>query len=355
MPIAFYVRRGAASAEIPPDTSHETSTLIEIVRQLHMQLHQQQTPFAVVANLKQPSADLVIISRHGIGVVEMKGNRGPITAGSDGTWYDRNRHPIKAGSARLGRINPHEQVQAYAEEIRVAMQPLLRAWWKHGLESYWRMFRMHTAVCFTNRHTNIDNTQRQKLEQSPPVSRVWEQFAVLMPGELSVWALALRFGVNEGPPHFGAFTLRSTQIEEIVHRVLHATPWTEVSGLLPHGRPLAALIILQDGQRSVTRFAVKEDTTTIGRDTTSGVLIPATHARVSKTHATIRYHGDGEFYLRDNSRHGTWVNGILVTGEQLVTDGAHIILGGPSSETAGTCTLEFCRDPAALPILPTAS
>lgn len=55
---------------------------------------------------------------------------------------------------------------------------------------------------------------------------------------------------------------------------------------------------------------------TIGRDETCDIIIDDTTDVVSRIHATLKSKGKGKFMLVDQSRNGTYVNGIRMTANE---------------------------------------
>jgi DNA-binding response OmpR family regulator len=90
------------------------------------------------------------------------------------------------------------------------------------------------------------------------------------------------------------------------------------------------------------RRALTEETTVIGRDPESQLVIP--DRRVSRQHAEITRHRD-EFVLRDRgSKNGTFVNGERIVGEYTLQDGDEI-------EIALCCQLIFVGPGATAPLV----
>lgn len=55
---------------------------------------------------------------------------------------------------------------------------------------------------------------------------------------------------------------------------------------------------------------------TIGRDTSCDIVIPDTTAVVSRVHASLKAKGNGKYVLIDQSRNGTYVNGIKMSANE---------------------------------------
>lgn len=353
MPVHFYVGRAEDGVQAPPDRTHELVAVRELATRLYRAFHKQEIPYAVIANVPRPSADLVVLSRHGIGVVELKGYPGPITAHADGFWMDGRGNRIDAGTAQQKpRLNPQRQVQDYADSLRARLRDTLQTLWKARPQTLDAM-KVHTAVCFTNVEATMDEVGCKALGCDKSVRRApWEKFAVLTPESLVNWAQSLRFEIKR-PSSNTPYVLSEKDIRSLAESVLDSTRWTELQELLPRDKnPLASLVLLRDGQRVMT-YAIKHERVRIGRSQTSDIVIPGEYGRVSNEHAEIRYAGDGNFYLRSLGSHGTSVEGSQIKGEYLLTNGTLLILGGMSADIAGTCTFEFVRDPTAVERVPT--
>ena len=352
MPVQIYVRRGEGGGEVPPDTSHETGAALDLARRVYRAYHQQSLTYALVANLRRPSADMVVITRNGIGVVELKHHAGPITSNSQGGWFADMGAPIHAGSARRVRLNPHEQVQEYAEDIRGLISRTLDSAWPLTERTVWQEYRTQTAVCFTNPAAQLDPATQTALAKTPPRNKRWERFEIITPAGFAEWALQLRFEINK-PGTFAAYTLAPNQILSIATQVLGGTLWHEIDNLLPTGKALASLALEQDGQRYF--LPLDRDDNLVGRDINRcNVHIPdlPRYNRVSSVHARISYRADGHFYLKDEqSRNGTFVNGAALRGTQRLNEGDRVQLGDPTSE--GSCEMRFVRDTTQIPLKPT--
>lgn len=59
------------SQELPPHYTHESLTAIDMIGALYLAYQNQPTYYAVAINLHRPSADFVILSERGIGVIKI--------------------------------------------------------------------------------------------------------------------------------------------------------------------------------------------------------------------------------------------------------------------------------------------
>lgn len=55
---------------------------------------------------------------------------------------------------------------------------------------------------------------------------------------------------------------------------------------------------------------------TIGRDTSCDIVIPDTTDVVSRVHASLKARGNGKYVIIDQSRNGTYVNGIKMSANE---------------------------------------
>ena len=74
-------------------------------------------------------------------------------------------------------------------------------------------------------------------------------------------------------------------------------------------RPLAKLA-LREGDTTGVEFPLSAKETTIGSE--AGQTVVVSHPRVSRQHAVVAHTDGGQFVLRDRSKHGTSVNGVVV-------------------------------------------
>jgi len=338
MSVKVYVGRDSQGQPWPPDYAHEARPDIDIVKRLWLAYNSQKLLYAVAANLHRPSADLVILSERGIGIVELKHYPGRIWC-KGSTWYAGEAR-IKAGSESKGRRNPHEQVQDYAAEIRSALIQPTRQPYLPGLIRDWEAFKFHTAVCFTHPDARIDDFRRA-LRRSPPNTRPWEKFDVLRPDEIPEWAAALRFEVDKGRPHgYEPHRLAPKQIVRIVERLLRGTEWTEILNLMPTGEPYAYLTLIE-GRRRTQVFSLDREEMTLGRDVNvCDISVPEQYSRVGREHARI-WRELGKIFIEDlGSTNGTYVNQLRIRRPQLLKRGMKIALGGPVPGEK-VCLLEF--------------
>jgi hypothetical protein len=109
----------------------------------------------MIANLKQPSLDLVIITERGLGILELKHVKGVITIENDDIWY-AGRIIIHAGI----HLNPRRQDQRFAETLRGnLLQRIVPPTLKKD-PSCWNDPNFQTVVCFGNPEARFEDLQQ---------------------------------------------------------------------------------------------------------------------------------------------------------------------------------------------------
>jgi hypothetical protein len=338
MTVKSYVSRDSEGRPWPPDHRHEALASMDIVKRLWLAFSHLEDLYSVVVNLHHPSADMVIISQRGIGVVELKHYYGSISQRPDGAWY---AGPKRIQAGRRYR-NPHKQVQAYAKRIRGSLVYSTRVppWLPGGLIDRER-FKFQTAVCFTHPDVFIEDFKEALRRRYRPDTCPWEEFSVCTPGEMPGWAAALRFEVDRGwELAFEPYRLNPQQIHRIATGLLRGTEWAEIANLMPTGAPYAYLTLIQGGRRAQV-FGLDREQVFLGRDAnTCGVPVPECYLCVGRVHACITRWMQDVFVEDQGSRNGTYVEGQRVPkGERRRLGHGHTLtLGGPE---AGDKVCEF--------------
>ena len=346
MTLKIYVSRDSQGQPWPPDYTHENQAVLEILKRLWWVFHPENALYVAVANLHVPSADLIILTRRGIGVMELKHYYGRIERRGN-TWY-AGPTLIKSGSENLGRRNPHEQVQSYTAEIREKLLASRQVpEWLPGRRSEKEAFKFQTAVCFT--HPDADFRRfKTDLRRQPLPTQTWEIFTVLDLKDTAEWVASLRFEADQGRERrFEPHTLTDEAMGRIATRLLGGTEWTEVYPLMPTGEPYGYLT-LSEGEQRVQVFGLDRDDLTIGRDPLCGVPIPERFTRAGRNHARI-WRESSKIYLEDlDSTNGTYVNRLQIRGKRELKPGMQITLGG-SVPGEKICRLEFSMTPPVKP------
>jgi len=346
MTVKIFVSRDSEDRPWAPDYTHEARAAQDITMRLWAAFHHLPTLCAVIANLHEPSADMVLMTERGVGVIELKHNAGNIAINPDGTWYADHR-PIQAGRFS----NPHEQVQAYAQSIRDKTLQLILPPWLRRTPSDWDAFKFQTSVCFTNPDSRTDGVKKQVTQPRLVPRARWENdFSVTIPEDIPNWAANLRFQVDMGRQRrFEPYRLAPSSIVNVITLRFGATEWREILELMPTGKPYAFLALL-DNEQQVQTFGLHKDLVVVGRDPSQcDVVIPKNFSRVSRVHARIVRRVDS-IIIDDESMHGTFVNGQPVTGNQSLMH-KHIITLGGSTAGEKVCGLQFLMGESTTPEL----
>jgi hypothetical protein len=104
MPVKIYVSHDTQGRPDPAIYAHENEAVYDLIKRLWLAFHHQEVLYAVVVNLQEPPADLIVISERGLGVIELKHYFGQIIRKLDGTWYAGSKR-IEAGSENRGYRN----------------------------------------------------------------------------------------------------------------------------------------------------------------------------------------------------------------------------------------------------------
>jgi hypothetical protein len=289
-----------------------------------------------MANLHDPSAEMVIMTERGLGIVELKHYYGEVSIGSDGTWYANSKR-IRSGVY----ANPHRQAQAYAEAVRRKTLQLILPKWMRRDPRQWDKFKFQLTVCFTNPNAQVDKVKSSASQAGTWRRKPWESsFIVTTPEEIPEWAANLRFEVDLGRSHrFEPYRLDPNTILNVATLRFDAAEWSEILDLMPTGEPYAYLLLMERDKQGQT-FNLHKEEIVIGRDPNKcDVVIPRRFSRVSRVHARIKRSIDGVM-LEDLSTHGTFVNDKAAAGLHPLSHDQTIVLGG-SAAGEKVCSLRF--------------
>lgn len=337
MPVKAYITRDPAGNPWPPVHEHEATAAIGLVQRLHEALNHERQFYAVFANLQAPSADLVVLTELGMGVVELKHYPGRLSVGA-GEWY-AGRQLIKAGT---GYASPREQVQAYANRIRRELIPHVAGWWSVPEDDVGTKLKVQTAVCFTNPDLTIAPEVKEQIEHDARLEgRRWSTFQVLTPDLFAAWVSALRFGMEKDrSANFAPQRLTAKQIEALAQAYFRCSEWTEIRNLMPTATPYAYLTLRQPGQEPLL-FPLRATVATAGRDGAKcPLLLPEGYKRVSREHARFTRIANLVTITDLGSSHGTYVDGTRISATTRLKSGQHITLGGPEANER-VCDLQF--------------
>lgn len=338
MTLKIYVAKDLSGKEWAPDYVQEVTSLEWMLKKAWNEFHHLPTMYCMIANMRQPSADLVVMTERGLGVLELKHSPGEITIGSDGSWYaDGNR--INAGI----HLNPRTQVQKYAEQLRPDLLPwLLPASMKKD-PSRWNDMKFQTGICFTNPGANFDTLSQAVALKRPPPLVSWESnFSVIGPSDFTAWVRELRFQVSQGPAKkFQPIRVPPTTIIYIATKVLATVEWKELVAAMPTGEPYGYLVLEDQEGRQV--FNLHKDESVIGRSPNCEVVIPERYSRVSKRHCKIIRNVSGIEIIDLGSTNGTYLDGKIISDSAVSVPLSHkcqVNLGG---QIAGVkvCCLTF--------------
>ncbi len=345
MTVRVYVGRGGQGRAQPPLHRHETLGAIGLIERLWVACHRAEQVYGVIVNPGEPSADMVVLTEGGIGVVELKAHTGRIYGDGRGAWLAGGG--IVHGGA--GDRNPRRQVQRYAQAVRERLVPHLRVVWGDRFEREWAGFKVQTAVCFTHPLAIVDQ-QTALLEADERRSeRPWEHFSIVPADGFVRWAASLRFEAKRRSTEgYAPFSLGRTQIAGLATRMFDAVEWEEIPAVMPDGGPYAYLGFVDEPDRPMLR--IDRVVTFIGRDPESCHLqIPEKYKLASRLHAHL-YRADEGFYIKDEeSTGGTYVGGERVRRPQLLCDGQQLTLGGKSGEKVCRLVFRLRSSSAALP------
>ena len=340
MPVKSFVTRDPQGQPWPPSNEHEATAAIGIIQRLYEALNHERGQYVVLANLHRPSADLVVLSELGLGVIELKHTTGRLTVVDDG-WFGGGR-AIKAGTAYH---NPHDQAMDYARRMRNDLLSRLAEFWETSPREITDALRIQYAVCFTNPAMLIPAETKEQLERSANASgRRPGNFAILVPREVPAWVASLRFGVeqDQSKQHV-PFRLGARHIAALVGGYFKGSEWTEIRNLMPTGQPYAYLTLQQPGRPSQL-FPLRVTDTTLGRDgTLCTLLIPETFKRVSRTHARLTRVAHAVVLSDLESSHGCFIDGVRVAEPTVLRPGQRITLGGATADER-VCELCFSRE-----------
>lgn len=299
--------------------------------------HHLQALYVAIANLHEPSADMVVMTERGVGVIELKHHAGEITIGADETWY-ASGHAIRAGN----HPNPHRQVQAYGEAIRKRILQLILPASLRTTPASWDDFKFQTTVCFTHPEARVDTVRKLVAQSSPVRRKPWESdFSVTIPDDVAQWAAGLRFQVDMGPRRrFEPYHLAASTVVNVTELLLGATEWSEILELMPTGKPYAFLELLENG-RTVQTYGLQKDAEVIGRDPGQcDVVIPSSYSRVSRVQARVSRSVDSVLIENLSARGTTFRSGSRITGGVRLSHEQTITLGGAGAGEK-VCELRF--------------
>ena len=337
MAVKAYITRDPQGNPWPPVHEHEARGVIGLIQRLHEALNHEKTMYSIFANLQSPSADLIVVSELGLGVVELKHYAGQLRV-QYGFWH-AGQLKIKAGT----RFDtPREQVQDYGDRVRQRLIPQISAMWKLPATELQKQLMIQTAVCFTNPWFTIDAQVKDQIAQDARSNRRhWENFQVITPDDFTTWVSTLRFGLEKDVAgKFAPYRLTSFQIDDLAKKLFSMHDWTEITYLMPSAQPYGYLL-LREHDQVVQHYPLHGTQSTLGRDSTRcTIVVPKAYTRTSRKHLRIVRYG-GHVLLQDlESSHGVFVDGTRLSDPIQLRDGQRLTLGG-AEPSASVCELLF--------------
>lgn len=342
MSISVFVGQDSDGHNWSPDHAHEIEGILALLTHLWRKYQHLQEHFCVLTNIKAPDADVIVLSERGIGVIELKHYAGRIRIDEQGKWTADGK-PIRAGT----HAHPHEQVQAYARQLREKILPyILPDPWARDRQS-WAEVKTQTAVCFTHPQADLqDVNSENKIWNSPRARAAWEDsFDIIRPAEAILWAFKLRFGITQPrSKNFEPIRIDAEKQVRCVELVLGGKPWTDIQSLMPTSQPYGYLYLHStDGPDSI--FNLDKERVTIGRSMDCDIVIPPQFKRVSGQHCEI-VRTRSTITLRNlKAANGTFINGKPMSQMQALSGRDVITLGNMTAdEKSCQLRLELIRD-----------
>ncbi len=325
MPVEFFITRDPDTMqECSFDYSFEREAMILIAKALWRAYRNAGKYYALIANVRDPSADFILITRDGIGIGDLKHCQGAIAGAEDTEWlYRETGVPVKAGR----HVNPYQQVSAYNRTVTEKVKEFAQ---QNSLPEWLRLGKFYRQAClvFTGQHVDTSGIQLSHSAYN------WFTFQTVH--SVADWADALSFHDHR--------QLDAGMIRFIVREMLGASRWREIEPHLGRNDLYGYLWETENGQR-VEKNELTRDYITVGRE--ADIRTEQRLIRVSRVHAAIRRTPHGVL-IADLSKSGTWVNGerLLPGREHFLETGDRIVLGATSGDgTPGdqSCVLEFER------------
>jgi hypothetical protein len=329
MSILPFIAKDSLGRPWPPDFMHEVEAIQILLAKLWINLQHLPDTYVVLANLQKPNADVVILGERGIGVIELKGYGGLITGWHDQAWLSDKTTLVKAGDY----LNPFRQAQAYGDQLRAKILPYILPPAIRLDASRHDQLKFQTAVCFTNPAANLSQLKLAVAKWPPSARRRWESnFSVRTLDEIPAWMTALRFEYDPGSGRRSEpYRLAPETLRNLATLRLDAGEWSDVKELMPTGQPYAYLTFLAEHEPNQV-FGLQKDVVVVGRSkTVCDVVAPEACTLISRAHARIERRL-AKVYVVDQSQHGTYVDGKLVKGEQLLASGQVLSLGGITAD-----------------------
>ena len=309
---------------------YERVAALQIAKLMWRRYNGASRCYALIANIKQPPADLVILTSTGLGIIDLKDYSSPLGGTELTSWHVVDATGKKLSTLSSGsHANPFQQVKNYRGRIFDGLSGFAR---REGLPTWMhnREFFISGAVVFSA--GRIDTTY---LKLAPEATRPW--FNLLFTDDVADWAYGLNFGAGK--------TLTDAQIELIARKYFVTAPWQEIQGHLDTTEPYAYLWV-RENNVDTWPLTLDQDEIAIGREPDNAIMLDETkYALVSRRHALVRRTPAGAVLIDTDSKNGTWLNTQRVTNPEgvLLKSGDVIMLGKyeEGAAAAGSCTLVY--------------
>lgn len=351
MPVYFYLGRDLRGQYSEPVFQHESRGIQRICRHLWRSFQNSNDTVAVITNIKaigskrKLSPDMVILTRLGIGILELKDHFGQINCSQPkGPWYAGKVKMMDSEGNVAEKaekpVNPAQQVRTYARVIHEELLSNNPEAWLPGEHNSWQDMKLHTGVCFTNLLADISGCEKTIIKNYPPKKELaeWEILSVLNPASVSSWVFDLRFNLNTGRTGgFHTQHLYPGEVTGLAERFFHGIRWQAMeSFLLAHPPIYASLDLLDTSGKTVFRYYLDQDDMLAGRAEGCAIQISPDFHSVSRHHARIIRTNQGIFMEDTQSKHGTLLNGRACKARMPLHHNDILTLGG-------VCHLRFTQ------------
>lgn len=154
----------------------------------------------------------------------------------------------------------------------------------------------------------------------------WLEGVALASNLATIGMIRVRFESNESVRR-GRFEIRAAVTEEVPSPVQYADPGVtepfEVAG--PRATGPLGYIEICSGPSTGAVFPIRKHTVSIGRDLSNDLVIES--AEVSRFHAELQTSNWNVVLVDQRSMNGTFVNGLPVTGSEVIESGDQIMFG----------------------------
>lgn len=339
MPVTCYIHKDANRQNLLDSDSLDVGVKRMIFTRLQHAFPDSRHVWAVVfhdADSQQrttPVPDLLILSEHGIGLLNLCHESGSIFRSED-VWYADGK--LVPGNMHIGAHNPHDHVQLCAEHLRhhLTTPPRDGAPWLPGRYLTWQDLTFETAVCFTHPQAHFQHVENGEQTRS------WERFQTFGLQELLRWMDRLSFEQNlTDRGGIQSYRLPKGHIDRIIHKLFASSRLEHPPASQPPLQQSYGYLLLKQHDDIVARFILDHEKMTVGREPSCDVILPKQYRLVSRVHARLVCTKNA-VTINDMSRNGTFIEGDRVRQPARLSPGQRILLGGDRL-AEGVCQLEF--------------